>query len=193
MDKIEKFFDEKASYFANHDPHSDEEKLSLLNKALVQKGDVVLDVGCGCGVITPLIFDLTSSDVYAIDLSNNMIQIAKNKNKLNDKLHFIHGNFLTYKFDNKFDKIIIYNAYPHFLDPTTLAKICYLNLNKGGILAILHSISRNELNSHHEAHANKVSRMLFSLNEEVKYFNGYFDVIRKEENSKSISIVLKKK
>ncbi len=193
MDKIEHFFDEKAKTWDDSDNHSLGIKDELINHAHINKGDHVLDVACGTGVITELLFKKSLVDVDAIDLSSEMINIAKNKYLNNDKLHFIHENFLDYLPNKKYDKLIVYNAYPHFLNVNEFVKKCFELLNRNGVLLIIHSLSRNELNSHHEAHAKKVSRILDNVEIESKRFDKYFDILEAFEDDTKIVMSFRKK
>lgn len=193
MDKVEKFFDEKAKTWDRSDDHSLLIKEQLIDNAQIVKGDHVLDIGCGTGVITELLFNRSQEDVDAIDLSSEMINIAKMKFLNNEKLHFIHKNFLEYFPNKKYDKLIVYNAYPHFLDLDKFIKHCHELLNNNGVLLIIHSLSRKELNSHHKAHALKVSRLLDDVEKESKKFIEYFDIIKSLEDDEKIIMLFKAK
>lgn len=191
--KVEQFFDSLASSWDEGETCPIDRKLSLLKEVGIKPGDHVLDVACGTGVVTGLIHELSNSDVVGIDLSNNMIQIAKDKYKGDKWASFVHSDLLTWDTLEKFDDIIIYNAYPHFLDCKALANKAYSLLNKGGRLAILHSLSRAQLCIHHSGTASQVSRTLEEPKKEAEYFKDKFDVIKAKEDDNSIVIVLERK
>ena len=190
MNKIKAFFDNIASCWDNacDDMHLVNTLLDELN---IKNGDMVLDVACGKGIITPLLHDRSQNKVLAIDISDEMIKGAKLKYKGNPDLKFISGDFLEAGFEDQFDYIVMYNAYPHFLDVETLSLVVYKALKKGGHFAIIHSISKEELNSHHEQKAMGVSRYLESAQIEAKKFETQFK-LEKCLDDNAYLIVLKK-
>ena len=96
MDKIKKFFDDRAEDWDEYCPRNQEELALLLKDIDINKGDKVLDLACGTGVITSLLFDKSQTDLYAVDLSSNMIEVAKTKYP-NPKIHFLDQDFLFYE------------------------------------------------------------------------------------------------
>ncbi len=190
---IEQFFDSLASTWDKAENCPKDRKLALLKEVGIKPYDRVLDVACGTGVVTGLIHDLSKNDVVGIDLSSNMIKIAEDKYKNDTWATFVHNDLLTWVTSEKFDDIVIYNAYPHFLDTSALANKAYSLLNKGGRLAILHSLSRKQLGIHHSGTASQVSRTLDEPEKEAERFKGKFDVIKAYEDDKSIIIVLERR
>ena len=83
---------------------------------------------------------------------------------------------------------IIYNAYPHFLDPIKLSNKLYEILNENGSFAIIHSMNREKLNQHHGNVNHNVCRDIKELNEEIKYFTNNFDIVLVKETNNSIII-----
>ncbi len=191
MNDIENFFDDVASSWDERENCPSETKLSLLNETGIKKGDLVLDVACGTGVVTGLIHSLTDNKVIGIDLSSKMIELAKRKYASSDWAEFMHLDLFDLNEVNKFDAIIIYNAYPHFMDPERLANKCHKLLKEGGTLAILHSLSRKELDSHHSGRAKPISRSLGEPENEAAYFSN-FESVKAKEDDKSFVLVLKK-
>ena len=105
-----------------------------------------------------------------------MVEVAKEKLGSMPWVSFRVGDFLESDFHEEFDVIVLYNAYPHFLEPEKLAKRFYASLKKGGKFAIVHSLGRKELDSHHAAIASKVSRSLDPVEEEAKRFDSFFHI-----------------
>ena len=193
MNNIEAFFDNIASKWDDMECHSDEEKIRLLKEIGIKEGELVIDVACGTGVITDLIHDFSKSDVFGIDISHNMIEKAKVKYKDKTYAHFYHRDLLTLDETNTYDIAVIYNAYPHFLDPKALSKKLYSILKENGKFAIIHSLSREELTLHHKGRADSVSRVLNPIEEEAKYFLDLFNVIKAKEDDHSITLICQKK
>lgn len=191
--RVETFFDGLAYTWDKSETCPREFKLSLLNELGIKKGDKVLDLACGTGVVTGLIHELSETEVVGVDISNNMIEVAKEKYKDEEWATFVNADFLNWNTDRKFDDVVVYNAYPHFLEPIVLSKKLASVLNRGGRVAILHSLSRKDLNSHHSGRAISVSRNLMELSREVDFFKNEFDVITSKEDGKSIVIILQKR
>ncbi len=117
MDKnsIEAFFDRAASSWDEEMIKDDLIIETILDNAKVEKDNTVLDVACGTGVMIPYYLD-RGAHPTGIDLSKKMIEIASNKFK---DVEFIWGDVEELN-NRKFDRIIVYNAFPHFINPVTL-------------------------------------------------------------------------
>mgnify|MGYP004551405061 CR=1 FL=1 len=188
---VKEFFDKLAPSWDNEQNTNEKFILPLLNRLEIKQGDEVLDLACGTGTITKSLFNITKKQITAVDISSKMIEIAKSKyNK--DVAIFLPIDFYDYK-GKKFDWIIIYNSYPHFLDVDKLKEKLVDILKDKGRVAIIHSLSRKELDSHHKAHALKVSRFLKPVKEESAFYEDYFNVLIDEEDEKHYLILLEKK
>ena len=191
MNNIKAFFNDIAKCWDN--ALDDKDRIShLLDELNIKKGDMVLDVGCGKGIITPILNEKSQSKVLAIDLSEEMIKGAIEAHKGNNNLEFICGDFLEEGFNNQFDYIVIFNAYPHFLDTAKLCSVVYKALKPNGHFAIVHSIGRKELNTHHKQHAMGVSRPLDEAIIEAKKFEAQFKIEKCLDKDDSYLIVLQK-
>ena len=191
MDKVKEFFDNLAESWTND---NDFKKVNnLLDLCDIRKGYQVLDIGCGKGVITPLLQERTKVLVDAIDLSDNMINEAKKINSDKSKYNFIRGDFTEYDFDKLYDLAIIFNAYPHFLNVEKVVEKANSILKKNGKFIIMHDFKKEELNSHHKAHAMGVSRMLEDGNSEANKYAKYFNIKLVEDNNDHYLIILEKK
>ena len=188
-DKIKIFFDSIASNWVND---NDINKIkSLLDIININKGDDVLDLGCGKGIITPLIYEYTQKQVDAMDISNEMIKEAK---KINNKncYNFICADFYNYDFNKKYDKVIIFDAYPHFLDKKLFKEKVLSILKDNGILAIVHDLSRKELNKYHDDHATMISIPLNEINLEYKKYADEFISLKMIDDDSKYLLLLQK-
>lgn len=188
MNEIKEFFNAKAKDWDVKDTYPESFKLDLLKQIGLKENDFVIDIGCGTGVITKLIHLLTKSNVVAIDISNEMIKIAKEKYKDCDYATFINIDLFSLNEKEKYDFAIIYNAYPHFLNPLSLSNKLYEILKKDGTFAIIHSMNRNRLNQHHGNINHNVCRDIEKLEIEAEYFAKNFDIVILKENENSIII-----
>ena len=82
MDKtsIEAFFDKAASSWDEEMIKDDLIIETILDNARVEKGNTVLDVACGTGVMIPYYLKREALPT-GIDLSKKMVEIASNKFK----------------------------------------------------------------------------------------------------------------
>ena len=191
MDEIKEFFEKAAINWHNSDDLSLVRK--ILNEIGLKKGDKVLDVGCGKGIITPLIYEITDAPVKAIDISENMISGAKQIYPKSKSLIFECHDFYEYNDDIKYDYLILYNAYPHFLDRFALSNKANELLSKNGKLVIAHGMSKEALFKHHKGLNSKICRMIEAPIEESKAFFDHFDLEKWVDNEIYYLMVLKKK
>ena len=191
MDKVREYFDNKANQWDSFCTKSQEELKDILKDVIVHEGDKVLDLACGTGVITNILYEKAKKDIYAVDISPNMINIAKEKYK-DLPIHFSAIDFLDYE-EKDFDVIVLFDAYPHFLDfPSFKNKVCS-SLKTGGLFYIIHDCSRDELNHHHMTFAKEVSRGLIPVEKEALQFKDQFDVVKAKEDNRTYRIYLRKK
>lgn len=172
--EVKEFFDSLASTWDNNMIKDDDIIYTILSNANVKRDCDVLDVACGTGVLIPYYKSLNAKSITGIDISPNMIQIAKNKFE-NDYCHFICSDVETYTFDKKFDSIVVYNAFPHFADPESLVRCLSHLLKENGTLSIAHGMSREKINMHHST-VMQVSNTLLDANELAQIFKKYLKV-----------------
>ncbi len=173
MDKnsIEAFFDRAASSWDDEMIKDDLIIKIILDNAKVEKDNTVLDVACGTGVMIPYYLD-RGAHPTGIDLSKKMVEIASDKFK---DVEFIWSDVEELN-DRKFDRVVVYNAFPHFIDPESLIGHLTSLLNKDGTLTIAHGMSRERINHHHEGVASSISNGLIKASELAKIMSKYLDV-----------------
>ena len=173
MDKtsIEAFFDRAASSWDEEMIKDDLIIETILDNARVEKDNTVLDVACGTGVMIPYYLE-RSANPTGIDLSKKMVEISQSKFK---DIEFIWGDVEELN-DRKFDHVVVYNAFPHFINPEALVKHLATLLNKDGTLTIAHGMSRERINHHHEGVASSISNGLMEASELAKIMSKYLDV-----------------
>jgi 2-polyprenyl-3-methyl-5-hydroxy-6-metoxy-1,4-benzoquinol methylase len=191
--EIKDFFDGIAPQWDAHENTSDERILSLLQRIGIKKGDAVLDVACGTGRITSLLHDLSGADVLGVDISDQMIAIAKKKYEGKPWAHFECGDFCAINGEKKYDVVVVYNAYPHFLKPEELNEAFTHCLKQGGLFAIAHSMGREQLSLHHEGVPSSVSRNLDKASTEAARFSKHFQILSAEDDETHYLIVGKRK
>ena len=148
----------------------------ILDNAEIEAGQDILDVACGTGVMFPYYLDRGVASVTGIDISPEMAKIAEGKFASEPKVCVVCGDVEEVKFDRKFDRIVVYNAFPHFPKPKRLIKILAGLLKEGGRLTIAHGMSREAIDGHHKGSASKVSNGLMTADSLKKIFDAHFEV-----------------
>ena len=178
MDKkeIAAFFDSYASSW-DADMIKEQWKIdSILDVAQINEGTAVLDVACGTGVLIPDYIVRKVGRCVAVDISHNMIDIAKSKFSGHENLEFICADAETFDFGEKFDSIVIYNAFPHFADRRLLFENLSAHLEDNGRITVAHSMSRENLLKHHSGKAEKISTVLPEADELAEIMLPYYEV-----------------
>lgn len=174
MDKkdVIEFFDSMASGWDNDQIRNEEVISLILSKGGIAKGKQVLDVACGTGVLFPDYIAL-GAEVTGIDISKEMVK------RVREKFHdteVICGDAETYGFGKLFDAVMIYNAFPHFVNPKALFKNLIKHLKSGGRLTVAHGMSEKELQECHSGKANRISLPLPSKEELSELMSEFCDV-----------------
>jgi demethylmenaquinone methyltransferase/2-methoxy-6-polyprenyl-1,4-benzoquinol methylase len=115
------------------------------------QGDKVLDIGSGTGVLLPFIYQQIGSlgMITAVDFSEKMLQCSERKFKDLSNISFKVMDIMAFQNDYVYDKVSCLNFFPHVQDkPAFLLKIQAL-LKPGGVLFIMHDISREAVNAIH--------------------------------------------
>lgn len=129
----------------------------ILDKGGVQAGKRILDVACGTGVLFPDYLKRDVASVTGVDISPEMARIAGEKFAGEEKIRVLCADVQEVCFAERFDCIIIYNAFPHFSEPETLFARLQTLLVPGGRLTVAHGMSRKKIDAHHSGDARKVS------------------------------------
>ena len=110
----------------------------LLDLSKIKKGDSVLDIACGTGLVTKKITAKVgvSGKVFAVDTSKTAISIAKKWVGKKKNVHFILGDAETIEFKTKFDVITCQYALFFFPNAQKVLKNLKKNIKKNGIIAM---------------------------------------------------------
>ena len=182
------FFDMCAPKWDADMIRNDEIINRILDNAGVQEGKDILDVACGTGVLIPDYLARKVNSVTAIDISPEMAKIAKNKFGQKN-VDVICGDVETQEFRDKFDCIVVYNAFPHFPNPQNLIQILASHLKEGGTLTVAHGMSRAQIDRHHSGKASLVSVGLMSEDELAGIFEKHLEVSVKISDDQMYQVV----
>ena len=173
---IIEFFDRCAPTWDAEMIKSDVKIGKILDNAEVGAGMDILDVACGTGVMFDYYLKRDVASVTGIDISPEMAKIATEKYAAEEKVQVICGDVEEHAFARKFDRIVVYNAFPHFPYPKRLIKILAGLLKEDGRLTVAHGMSREAIDGHHSGAASKVSNGLMSAESLKRIFDAHFDV-----------------
>ena len=167
------FFDKCAPWWDADMVRTEDLIAMILDNGGIKENIHVLDVACGTGVLFPDYLKRNVASVTGIDISPEMAKIAQEKFP---DVKVICGDVETAEFSQKFDAIMVYNAFPHFPDPAHLIKVLAGLVKPGGKLSVAHGMSRAQLTSHHAGRASSVSIDLLHEKELAALMEPYFDV-----------------
>lgn len=106
------FFADYVFYVSENVYEPSDDSFFFAENLRVRKGDFVLDMGTGCGLLG-IIAAAKASHVVAVDINPYAVRCAKENAKLNhviDKMSFIQGDLFTpLRQGEKFD-LILFNA-----------------------------------------------------------------------------------
>lgn len=156
---IIQFFDNAAARWDAEMIKSDRIIGKILDGAGITAGQRILDVACGTGVMIPYYLERSAAQITAVDISPEMTKIARGKFP-QANVEVICGDIECLTLPEKFDAVVVYNAFPHFPDPQRLIATLSGLLKPGGTLTVAHGMSRAHIDAHHQGKASKVSNGL---------------------------------
>ena len=177
MDKkaVTEFFDSLADSW-DAEMIKDQWKIDkILDIAEITENKKILDVACGTGVLIPDYIKRGVAKCVAVDISNRMIEIARSKFSNYKNIELLCADAEQMKVADKFDCVIIYNAFPHFVNPVQLFKNLSECLECGGRITVAHGMSREALIKHHSGRAEKVSTILPEADKLAQTMKPYFE------------------
>ena len=187
---MEEFFSSKVDHFTYTEKRINDIE-NFLEEFNLKNYSNVLDVACGTGVISSYLAKFNNK-VTAIDMSSKMIEVAKTIHFENN-ITFLNEDFYNFKGDELFDLIVIFNAYPHFLDKNLFVESLIRLLSKNGRAVILHDASKDVINVCHSNISHYISVKLKPVEEESIAFLQDFNIKRVIDNNNSYMIDLIKK
>ena len=110
----------------------------LINLVKINKGNAVLDVACGTGVVTKEIGKKVGKSGYVVgvDTSSTAIKIAKKWNEKKSNLDFVNVDAENFSFSKKFDVVTCQYALFFFPNAQKALKNMKNSLKKSGKLGI---------------------------------------------------------
>ena len=179
---VKEFFDRLAPNWDKGSEDSFPHIWELLSRLSVKPGSKVLDLACGTGIISAPLHELFGAEVTGLDISTEMIRIAKEKHQDKEGVRFVAGDFYSESFSEPFDWVVCHNAYPHFIDREAFIERLYDVLKEGGEFVVFHSLGRARLARHHDGLGPTISRDLEPVEAEAKAFQRRFTILEADES-----------
>jgi len=189
--KITAFFDALAPQWDADMIRDDAVIGKILDGAQVGPGKRILDVACGTGVLFGDYLARNVAEVTGVDISMEMVKIAREKYP--GRVKVVCADVESAAFEEKFDCIVVYNAFPHFPDPENLIRILSGYLEPGGTLTVAHGMSRAAIDRHHAGAASEVSCGLIHEDRLAEIFGKYLEVTVKISDGKMYQVTGKSK
>lgn len=146
------FFNRMAPGWDKAEVNSVPAKINLiLDYALIEKGQHVLDLGTGTGVLVPYLLERVGKDgkVTAVDASEGMLEQAKLKYGTT-ACRFLRADFEAESLEGRYDRIMLYCVYPHLEHPAqTLKRLVDDNLREDGSIVIAFPTTEDFVNRIH--------------------------------------------
>lgn len=152
------FFDALAPTWDENEIRSTPERIrKILSKLPIYKDMNILDLGTGTGVLIPYLSEIVGQEghVAAIDLSEGMLTIARQKYGHLTNVEFLKLDFEEEQIPGIYDVAIMYSVYPHLHSPAdTIEWIFKMNMKPEGVIIIAFPSDEQFINNiHHERKA----------------------------------------
>jgi len=118
----------------------------------IKRGEKVLDVGTGTGVLIPFLLKSvgSSGSITAVDYAENMIEICRKKHSHIPNLTIIVQDVEKMDFNpESFDTVTCFGLLPHLNNINDALRNFYNVLKPDGKLIIAHALSSEEIKEHH--------------------------------------------
>jgi ubiquinone/menaquinone biosynthesis C-methylase UbiE len=125
----------------------------LFALAGLKPGARVLDVGCGPGILAPMVLErITQTGIlYELDYAEKMIEANRRLHK-EENLRFIVADAAAAPLEEEScDVILCFSCFPHFHDKENAMLKLSRILSCGGTFIIAHFNSSEGINRHHES------------------------------------------
>ena len=101
-------------------------------------GTLILDVGCGGGIIAALLSEKLRAMVIGVDPSKSQMRRVKRQTNRGHRIHGVQGYAASLPFvDNSFDGVVSSCAFKHWPDPSEGIAECLRVVRPGGRIVIV--------------------------------------------------------
>ncbi|MBD5172949.1 MAG: methyltransferase domain-containing protein [Bacteroidales bacterium] len=148
------FFDNLAPRWDNDEIRSTPERINaVLDLLSIRKGDKVLDLGTGTGVLLPYLSVRVGEEgeVTGVDLSEGMLSRAIEKYGNLGNVGFLRLDFEEENLTGEYDAVLLYSVFPHLHRPeATFGRLFERNVRPGGRVVVAFPSDERFINAIHE-------------------------------------------
>ncbi|MDR2744116.1 MAG: class I SAM-dependent methyltransferase [Desulfovibrio sp.] len=149
-----RFFDQSAGEWEhrNYPPETKARTEKLIAELEIAEGMTILDIGCGRGILIPMLRKRAGprARLIALDASAPMLAGVADKDSRALALHARAERIPL--LDDYVDMVVCFSAFPHFSDHPAAVREFHRVLKPGGTAHVLHLASRRAINRHHDMH-----------------------------------------
>ena len=149
------YFDRCADEGVFHEFSAEELTVAkeLLEQMNIKPGDKIIEPGCGAGRLTEMLAELVGPEgkVFGFDISPRMVERCRQRG-LPSQVEIACASATDIPVgDGQFDAVVCHNTFPHFEDKPAALREFHRVLREDGVLWIVHSRSREWVNSLHSS------------------------------------------
>ncbi len=172
---LKEFFDQMAPKWDKMSRTNEVGIRTILQLTGLEENEKILDIATGTGVLIPFFMEYDPKAITAIDISTEMINLAKEKFK-DQNVDFKAVDFLNLQ-EKGFDYLMCYRSFPHFADKKAAVEKFYDCLVPGGRFVIAHTEGKEATNKRHASQpVGKYTNALIPVEEEASLFENLFDL-----------------
>lgn len=143
------YYDSIASEWDKMCEQNPEKLRCLVSLCQIPADSRILYAACATGVVTPFFLETMPKHVLGVDISAEMIRIAREKYE-SPALEFRCEDIMQLKND-RFDCVFLYDAFNQFENRGNITRHMHHLLSAKGRLMICHSQSRTQINAQKSA------------------------------------------
>lgn len=158
--KQKAFFDENAEEWDVMTIHDTSKVEYISNLLRIRKGEKILDVGTGTGIMIPFYQGrIGDGTITAVDYSVNMLSVARSKypESKHSNIEYRVCDVHDLDYDEVYDLVVSYSCFPHFKDKKRAINRFFKAVKPGGRVAIAHSSSADHINGIHKEVGGNIS------------------------------------
>lgn len=170
--KQKAFFDENAEEWDIMTIHDTSKVEYISNILRINKGDKILDVVSGTGIMIPFYEErIGEGTVTAIDYSEKMLSVARTKYPESQypNIEYRVCDVHDLDYDEVYDMVVCYSCFPHFKDKKRAVNRFFKAVRPGGTIAIAHSSSADHINDVHKEVGGDISEDILPCMKDLTY------------------------